>query len=49
MQVSVTTIRSNTDTINFMMPSSQVAMLVKKGDNIVDQVGKSYLMNDLML
>ena len=49
MQVSETTTTSNTYTVILVIPKSQVVMLSKKGDTLVDQGGDSYLINALML
>ena len=44
-----TTTTSDTDTATLVIPKSQVAMLSKNGDTLVDQVGNSYSKNALML
>ena len=49
MQVSATTNEIDTDIVSFVIPKSQVAMLAKKGDTLIDQGRKSYLINALML
>ena len=49
MQVPVTTTTSNTDTVTPVILKSQVSMLAKKGDTLVDQGGNSYSINALML
>ena len=38
MQVSETTTTSETDTVTIVIPKSQVAIMVKEGDNLVDQL-----------
>ena len=47
--MSETTTTSDTDTDTLDIPTPQVAMMVKKGDTLVDQGGNLYLMNALML
>ena len=49
MKVSATATKSDIDTVTIVIPKYQVAMLDKKGANIVDQVGKSYLTNALII
>ena len=49
MRVSAAATTSDTDSVNFDIPKSQVAMLTQKGDNLVDQDGKSYSINYLMI
>ena len=49
MQVEATTTTINTNTVTLVIPKSQMAMLAKKGDTIVDLGGNSYLMHSLML
>ena len=49
MQVPAAATTSDTDTITFEIPKSQVVMLYKKGPNLVNKGSNSYSMNDLML
>ena len=40
---------SDTGTVELVITKPQVAIMAKKGDNIIDQGGNSYSMNALML
>ena len=49
MQVLASATTSDIYTVTIEIPKSQISMLAKKGDTLVDQGGNLYLMNALML